>query len=196
MGIQYPTLVRPTAFRDMTTYELLTINNLLSLDFPREVERAALDQWKGRDKKQLVAIITAHLDKTNRYVVVKDDDSYGIVPRDDVGKAVNLKDEVEKMIKNNEKAKAKPPEPTPNPKPKAKTKPKASRKSSFSDQSKIKVLKDNPYNPNRGHYHVFELYKNSNTLGDFKRLAREAGVRLEGMAHLRHDIRAGFVAVE
>jgi hypothetical protein len=195
MGVQYPTLVRPTAFRDMTTKELVTINNLLSLDFPRVVKRAAIAQWKDRDKRELVTIISNHLEKTNCYVVVKDDESYGVVPRGDVGKAVNLKSEIEKMIADNEKKTAERVKTEATKKTTKKAAPKAGRKAAFDDLSTIKVLKDNPYNPNRGHYHVFELYAKSKTVGDFKRQAREAGIRLDGIAHLRHDIKAELVAV-
>jgi hypothetical protein len=92
---KYPNVV--TRFSDLTTKELVMINNLLAQDFP--VERTTIAQWNGRSQKELVEIVTKTLDKFNRYAVINDDTgAFGLVPQTDVGNVVNLKSVMEKKV--------------------------------------------------------------------------------------------------
>jgi hypothetical protein len=92
---KYPNVV--TRFSELTTKELVMINNLLAQDFP--VERTTIAQWNGRSQKELVEIVTKTLDKFNRYAVIHDDTgAFGLVPQTDVGNVVNLKSVMEKKV--------------------------------------------------------------------------------------------------
>ena len=60
MGTPQPTVVQITG--DLTTIELVKINNLASLDFPDEVPQMTMEEY-DRDLSELVKIVANNLDK-------------------------------------------------------------------------------------------------------------------------------------